>query len=54
MDQNFNMKYIETTNVDTVDKKWFMNDGTCVQLNIFDTAGLDRFGSLSGSYFNGA
>ena len=54
VDQTFNMKYDETPFFDTVNKKWYLNDGTSVLLQIFDTAGLDRFDSLSGSYFQGA
>lgn len=31
-----------------------VDDGDVVLMHIFDTAGLDRFDSLQGSYFQGA
>ena len=54
VDETFNMKYSETDYFDTVNKRLIINDEHFVLLQIFDTAGLDRYDSLSGSYINGA
>lgn len=54
VEETFNLKYESTQNFDTVDKKWYLNNGTCIVLQIWDTAGLDRYNSLQDSYFNGA
>ena len=54
VEEAFNLKYEGTQNFDTVDKKWFLDNGTSIVLQIWDTAGLDRYNSLQDSYFNGA
>ncbi len=54
VDESFNNRYEETTFYDTVTKRVLTSDGDVVLLHIFDTAGLDRFDSLQGSYFQGA
>lgn len=51
MDESFNNHYEETAFYDTVTKRVMAKDGEVVLLHIFDTAGLDRFDSLQGSYF---
>ena len=53
-EQTFNMTYQQTSNYDFVNKKLLVNEQHQVLLQIYDTAGLDRFDSLSGSYFQGA
>jgi small GTP-binding protein len=54
VDESFNNRYEETTFYDIANKKIMTEDGDVVLLQIFDTAGLDRFDSLQGSYFQGA
>jgi Ras-related protein Rab-1A len=54
VDESFNNRYEETAFYDTVHKRVMTKDGDVVMLHIFDTAGLDRFDSLQGSYFQGA
>lgn len=51
VDETFNMKYSETHIFDLVNKRMMVDDQYNVLLQIFDTAGLDRYDSLSGSYF---
>jgi small GTP-binding protein len=54
VDESFNNRYEETAFYDTVTKRVMVDDGDVLLLHIFDTAGLDRFNSLQGSYFQGA
>lgn len=54
MDEGFNLKYNETSYFDTVNKRIRLTDQTELLLQIFDTAGLDRYDSLSANYFKGA
>lgn len=52
--QTFNNRYNETALYDIVNLRLFIEGQFNVLLQVFDTAGLDRYDSLSGSYFNGA
>ena len=54
VDEPFNLKYQETAFFDTVNKRVIVNMDEVVLLHIYDTAGLDRYNSLQGSYFHGA
>ena len=51
-DQLFNRNYIATIGVDFRDKS-FVVDGKKVRLQIWDTAGHERFRSINSSYFRG-
>lgn len=53
IDKTFDAKTRVTCNVDFVLKTCIIDD-FIVKLNIFDTAGQERFRSLTRSYFKGA
>jgi len=54
VEETFHLNYQETAYFDTVTKRVLVNMDEVVLLHIFDTAGLDRYNSLQGSYFQGA
>ena len=51
---NFHEKYLCTIGVDFMMKKVVLDDNTVIKLQIWDTAGMEKYKQITSTYYRGA